>query len=262
MKKRIIVSVIGLPVLFYLVLFAPFPLMMAALAVLTGVGAFELMRCVGGRDHPILIALTILASVLMLFGVRSQYYAFWLFIYMVAAFFYAILSGGSVPAHLVLSGGAAVSFIPYAFSAFLTLHANYHRGFLLLPFIFSFLSDTGGYFAGRFFGKHKLSPKISPKKTIEGSVGGFLGSAVGGLVFAAVMNTWQGETLNYIGILLLGLICSLLGQMGDLSFSLIKREYGIKDYSRLFSEHGGVLDRFDSVIFVAPAVMVLLPLLT
>lgn len=262
MKKRILVSVIGLPILFYVVLFAPFHVMLVALAVLTGFGTFELMRCVGGKSHPILMGVTILAGVLMLYGIQSRFHAFWLFTYMIAAFCGAVLSGGTIPAHLVLSGGAAVLLLPYAFSSFITLQREYHRAFLLLPFVFSFMSDTGGYFGGKFFGKHKLSPNISPKKTIEGSVGGLFGSVVGGLVFSFIMNTWQGESLSYPGITALALICSVLAQMGDLSFSLIKREYGIKDYSRLFSEHGGVLDRFDSVIFVAPAVVVLLPLLT
>ena len=120
---------------------------------------------------------------------------------------------------------------------------------------------AGGFFFGRAFGRHKLAPHVSPKKTVEGSIGGLLGNALGGVLFALGMNTWGGESIDYLGVVVLGLFCSVLAQLGDLSFSLIKREFGIKDYGKIFLEHGGVLDRFDSVIFVAPALSVLLPLM-
>ena len=96
---------------------------------------------------------------------------------------------------------------------------------------------------------------------MEGSIGGLLGDMLCGLVFALVMNTWFDGDISYLGISLLGLVCSVAAQLGDLNFSLIKREFGIKDYGRIFLEHGGVLDRFDSVIFVAPVLGILLPLL-
>ena len=127
--------------------------------------------------------------------------------------------------------------------------------------MFSFCSDTFAFFAGRSFGKHKLAPKVSPNKTVEGSIGGLLGNAVGGVVFALVMNTWFGQSIGYAGIAVLGLGCSVVAQLGDLSFSLIKREFGIKDYGKLFLAHGGVLDRFDSVLCVAPVLALLMPAL-
>ena len=155
----------------------------------------------------------------------------------------------------------AVIAIPYSFSAFIRMEdAGIPRVCLLLPFIFSFLSDTGGYFGGRFFGKHKLAPKVSPKKTVEGSIGGLAGNVLGAVIFAAVMNQWfyAGIVNSYLGMILLGLVCSVVAQIGDLSFSLIKREFGIKDYGHLFLEHGGVLDRFDSVLFVTPLIEIVL----
>ena len=91
-----------------------------------------------------------------------------------------------------------------------------------------------------------------------GSIGGLLGNAAGGVVFALVMNTWFGQSIGYAGMAVLGLGCSVVAQLGDLSFSLIKREFGIKDYGKLFLAHGGVLDRFDSVLFVAPVIEMIL----
>lgn len=91
-------------------------------------------------------------------------------------------------------------------------------------------------------------------------MGGLAGNVVGGVAFALVMNLALGHSISYLGIALLGLFCSVVAQLGDLTFSLIKREFGIKDYGRIFLAHGGVLDRFDSVIFVAPVLAVLLPL--
>ena len=127
-----------------------------------------------------------------------------------------------------------------------------------LPLIYPFISDAGGYFAGRLFGKHKLAPELSPKKTIEGSIGAVLFAVVGGLLFGAVAHHGFGLQPNYAVLGLLGIPLSVISQFGDLVFSYIKREFGIKDYGRIFMGHGGVLDRFDSVIFAAPALELLL----
>lgn len=115
------------------------------------------------------------------------------------------------------------------------------------------MSDTGAFFAGRAFGKRKLCPAVSPNKTVAGCIGGFVGSIAGMAVFHLVVKTWFQLDLGWGVVILMGVIGSLFGQLGDLSFSVIKREFGIKDYGAIFPGHGGVLDRFDSVLFVAPA---------
>ena len=178
---------------------------------------------------------------------------------MVTAFIYAIVKAGEVKFVQVLAGIFAVMAIPHSFSAFLRMEASgIHRAYLLLPFILSFACDTFAYFAGMAFGKHKLAPKVSPKKTIEGSIGGMAGNVVCGLIFAFVMDRFFGGSIGYGVMALLALACSIVAQVGDLSFSLIKREFGIKDYGHLFLEHGGVLDRFDSVLFVTPVLEIIL----
>ena len=129
---------------------------------------------------------------------------------------------------------------------------------VLVTLVGAWMSDTGAYFFGLAFGRHKLAPEISPKKTVEGSVGGFLGAALCCTLYGVVVQTAFAVQPHYIVLVLYGLLGSFVSQMGDLSFSYIKREYGLKDYGHLFREHGGVLDRFDSVIFCAPLTYLLL----
>ncbi len=109
----------------------------------------------------------------------------------------------------------------------------------------TYITDTGAYFCGRFFGKHKLNERISPKKTIEGSVGGWISGAVisfgFGLLFAPAI------PMNLL--IASSLLMPIVGQLGDLAFSAIKRHDGIKDFGNIFPGHGGVLDRIDSLIF-------------
>ncbi len=130
---------------------------------------------------------------------------------------------------------------------------------MALVFIIAWGSDTAAYFCGTFFGKHKLIPKVSPKKTIEGSVGAVICTALlcalylfildkCGVAFTAVTKG------SYIGIAVVGFVASVLSQLGDLAASAIKRDAQIKDYGKIFPGHGGFMDRFDSVVFIAPIV--------
>lgn len=123
---------------------------------------------------------------------------------------------------------------------------------LLLTLCGAWLADTGAYFVGTFFGKHKLCPDISPKKTIEGMLGGFASNAILFMLFGYIFLTDGGQVPNYMLLALMGAACAFLGLIGDLSASLIKRKYGIKDYGNIMPGHGGAMDRFDSVVYVAP----------
>ena len=139
--------------------------------------------------------------------------------------------------------------------------------FILLILCFAWGGDTAAYFAGRAFGKHKLAPKVSPKKTVEGAIGGLLGGVIGMTVFKLVADSMAhtltvyppiemaaGPQISWGAVFALGIIGSTISQIGDLSFSVIKREFGVKDYGNLLPGHGGILDRFDSVMFIAPFV--------
>ncbi|MFR9241204.1 MAG: phosphatidate cytidylyltransferase [Clostridium baratii] len=117
-----------------------------------------------------------------------------------------------------------------------------------LIFIGSWMTDTAAYYAGRFFGKTKLCPKVSPKKTIEGSVGGMIGATLACGIFGIIVNNYVQimPTYNYF---IIGALCGVFSQFGDLVASSVKRYVGLKDYSNLIPGHGGILDRFDSILF-------------
>ena len=263
LQSRVLVAVIGVPVLAWVVLGAPSVVMLIALAILGGIGAMELQKCVSGVKHD---RLTDFSFICAFATVTCYYYAPPLVtvLRVLAAlifFGYAIYKAGEVKFAQVMAGLFGSIAIGYSFSAFLRMESSgIHRAYLLLPFILSFACDTFAYFAGMAFGKHKLAPKVSPKKTIEGSIGGMAGNVVCGLIFAFVMDRWFSGSIGYGAMALLALACSIVAQVGDLSFSLIKREFGIKDYGHLFLEHGGVLDRFDSVLFVTPVIEIILNL--
>ena len=128
----------------------------------------------------------------------------------------------------------------------------------LLVFIGAWITDTFAYFVGRVAGRHKLIPDISPKKTVEGSIGGIVFCVAAFVGFAFIIG------IEYIGVgwlILSGVIVSVVSQIGDLSMSAIKREHGIKDYGRVFPGHGGVLDRFDSVLAVSSVMTVIFAIL-
>ena len=137
--------------------------------------------------------------------------------------------------------------------------------FILLILCSAWGGDTAAYFAGRAFGKHKLAPIVSPHKTVEGAIGGIFGSVLAGVVLTLVYSflsashnviTIQVQPRHYAILVVMGAIASALGILGDLFASSVKRQVGIKDYGTIFPGHGGILDRFDSVMFIAPFVSI------
>lgn len=145
-------------------------------------------------------------------------------------------------------------YVVILFSFIPLVNSKVHGEYLVwLIFIGSWLSDTVAYYFGKFFGKHKLCPKVSPKKTVEGSIGGFLGATIGCGIFGIVVNAYTPE-IGIIHFFLIGALCGIMGQFGDLVASSIKRYVGLKDYSNLIPGHGGILDRFDSILFNAVVV--------
>ncbi len=138
------------------------------------------------------------------------------------------------------------------------LSQNHGMYYVLIAVFSAWVADAGAYFAGTFWGKHKLCPEISPKKTVEGFIGGLvLNVAVimlSGLVLSQFVWSEAGLHVNYLALFLIGFLGSPISVLGDLSFSLIKRSCHIKDFGQVIPGHGGVLDRFDSVIFTAPFV--------
>ena len=267
MKQRILVAVIGIPLLLLVLCWAPHWATAALLAALGVIGAHELLAAVSGAEKT--KSLWVLAGFMAVCTVFSTYAGMeaykgtvlvavpWLLCAAVALLFLlAVRWFGRENAIAfqdvcaVLLGGVA---IPLAMSCLLRLRLmEFGGGLVLMPLVAAFMSDSAALFTGMACGKHKLAPKASPKKTVEGAVGGLVGGIVGMVLFRIVFFFVTVQALSIGWCMVIGLVGAFMGQLGDLSFSVIKRQCGIKDYGRLLPGHGGVLDRFDSVIFAAP----------
>ena len=263
MKTRILTAIVMLAIFVPILWFSDIIVYPIAMAILAAVAVFELLRCIGlGRDIFVLVPTALLTAAMPLlarfaaspfshFGaITAAWFLLALYLFALTVFRAGALKYGSMAGAL---GGSF--YFAVAFSSMVLLRDLPGGGYLfLMPFIGSWVTDTFAYFTGRVLGKHKLAPIISPKKTVEGSIGGIL-FAIGAFALYGLIIAKGGYTPNYLALLLCGLLVSIVSQIGDLSLSAIKREYGIKDYSRLFPGHGGVLDRFDSVIATAPLIL-------
>lgn len=148
----------------------------------------------------------------------------------------------------------AFIYIGVFFSFIFLVNNKIYGNFLVwLIFISSWLCDTTAYYVGRYLGKNKLCPKVSPKKTIEGSVGGLLGSTLACGIFGYI-SIRAGVNIPLYHFLIIGFLCGVFCQFGDLAASSIKRHVDVKDYSNLIPGHGGILDRFDSILFASVVV--------
>ena len=150
--------------------------------------------------------------------------------------------------------GTAV-LIPYSFGTVISMNYDKNAGMfvIVMTMCAAWLADSGAYFAGTFFGKTKLCPDISPKKTVEGVVGGVISNGLLMMLIALIFDfATDGFDPRYFFILLSGMLSAVIGLIGDLTASIIKRQCGIKDYGNIMPGHGGVMDRFDSFLLVAP----------
>ena len=266
MKTRVITAVVLLPLLLLVVLAAPKIFTAILFALMAGIAAYELLAGTGLVKHLRLCAYTAICAFWCVLWCGLQISYGWLLLgvllFWVAIFAEMMASGMKLEfdkAAVCLAGGVI---LPLLFGAIVRLHIGPQgRFFVLIPFVLAFLSDTGAYFAGLKFGKNKLAPEISPKKTVEGVVGGVLGAVIGMLLYCAVLGLFLKINVNYLYAVVYGILGSAASVFGDLCFSVIKRQTGIKDYGNLFPGHGGVLDRFDSMMVVAPLVEILILLL-
>lgn len=263
MLGRIMVALVGIPLLIVILFFSPVIVLTVAFSALCAIAAYELLGATQAvHNRRLVLYAAIFAALVPLwyyFGCRIVGAVGGVFILMLLLFGEAIASRQTMQVEEMAMTVFAALVVPSMLSVFVLMADLEHaRLYMFLPFVSAFTSDAFALFAGMRFGKHKLAPHLSPKKTIEGSVGGFLGAALCCVLYGLVIGKVLGHAPVYWVLALYGLLGSLVSQMGDLSFSYIKRQYGIKDYGHLFREHGGVLDRFDSVTFCAPLTYLLL----
>lgn len=266
MKTRILASAVLLPLLLLIVLAAPKIYTAILFGLMAAIAAYELLNGTGLVKHPRLCVYSMVSAFWCVLWcslhIGYQWLLLGILIFWVALFAEMMASDmklGFDKIACCLAGGV---FVPLLLGSLVRIHGGQQgRFFILVPFVMAFLSDTGAYFAGLRFGKHKLAPTISPKKTVEGVVGGVVGAIVGMLLYCLVLSLFFKMQMNYLAAVVYGALGSVAAVFGDLCFSVIKRQTGIKDYGNLIPGHGGILDRFDSMMVVGPLAELLLLLL-
>ncbi len=264
MKTRIITGVVAVCLLIPILIFSDTPALPLMLALCSAIAIWEMMNCIGLKKAYALTVPLYLYAVLFPFFLRYESNVYFvrqviLVVCLITAlYFFSVLtfSHGKYKLADIAVCYMTAFYIIAAFNAILFLHDWQLGGryVYLTVFIGAWVTDTFAYFCGILFGRggrHKLIPDVSPKKTVEGSIGGIVFCMLAMLVFGLVINKATDLHANYLVLLFAGLLASVVSQIGDLCMSVIKRTYGIKDYGKLFPGHGGVLDRFDSVLAVA-----------
>ena len=267
MKTRIITSAVLIPILLLLLMAAPTIVTAIVWGLMMAIAAYELLYSTGLVREPRLVAYaSIMAFAVVIWSHYDSVHAYGqlgLMLFVAILFMEMMLAHVSITFDKVCMCMAAGFVIPFLLSSLIRILVMNRVGryMVLIPFIVAFSSDAGAYFAGRFFGQHKLAPVISHNKTIEGAVGGILSAIVCMIIYSLVLQFAFDFRVNYGYAILYGLLGSLVGIFGDLCFSVIKRQTGIKDYGNLIPGHGGILDRFDSMMMVGPLMECLLILL-
>lgn len=270
MKIRVISSLVaGGMLIGALIVSQFFPEMLhIVVAVISAVAAYEVTGAAGTRKSRSVTAASIVTAAAFPFTMLSKTpgLAAEILVCAYALFVFAmeLRKHKDIPMPNMMVNVLLTLLVPASLSHMVTVRlmgGDAHGIFLLVMMLLAaWSSDTGAYFAGVNFGKHKLCPVISPKKTVEGFIGGIL-SCIAILELVAFVYGWliaPDAELSYIAIAVAAAVCSVISVLGDLTFSLLKRHVGIKDYGNIMPGHGGALDRFDSVIFVAPVFTLLI----
>ena len=255
------IAVFGIPILIFSHTIA-FPI---ALSVVSLIATYEILRVIGGvKYYSLAIPSYVLAVTLPLGGyfAKGNYkeyiilVALVLSVFLLYLFSIAVFMARKITFSKIAESFSSVTYITACLTAMCILRYLPNGMWnLILVIIGAWISDIFAYIVGTLFGKHKLIPSISPKKSVEGSIAGVVLTAGVFVLYGYIISRVTSLTPNYLVLLISGIIVPIISQLGDLMASLIKREYGVKDFSNILPGHGGILDRFDSVI---PVSMVLL----
>ncbi len=272
MKKRLITSAVIVAIFLPLLLFSDFITYPIVLALLSFIAVYEILKVLGAEKNIfvaipsyILGAAFPFCSYLVKEGFDPRLYLLILaaavFCYLIYIMGVGVFSKGKLPFATISETFVMVTYLAVSFSSMALLRytdMQAGRYLVFIVFIVPWTSDSCAYLTGTFIGKHKLIPEISPKKTVEGAVGGVVFATLACTLYGHVVDLIEpGVAVNYIALASFGFILSIASQIGDLVASLLKREHGVKDYGRIFPGHGGIMDRFDSIISVATVLLIL-----
>ena len=272
MLKRIITAVTMIASVLPILIFSHMWIFPCAIAAISVMCLFEVLRCIGMHKRILMtlplyicalgfpILLRLINNDFLVAGIAIIAIIF----YIAYTFTWTIFSHGKITYPEICTLCLTSFYVIFAMNTILYVrdYKNYGKYVFALILVAAWVTDTFAYFTGRLLGKHKLVPDVSPKKTIEGSIGGVIFCAIGFLVTGAIVDAVDPDiSLNYINYIYLavsGVLMSIISQAGDLIMSVIKRHYGIKDFSNMLPGHGGMLDRMDSTLAVALGVEMLI----
>lgn len=266
MKKRIITAAILLPVIIVFLFFLPKICTAILASLLAVVAAYELLWGTGLAKHVRLVIYSaIMAAAVVLWGYFGWGYLVALLgviVFTALLYMEMLISHGKLPVSQIMLCYFAAIIVPFCFGAIVRiLDMDLGRYLIATPFVACFMPDAGAYFAGRAFGKHKMSPNISPNKTVEGAIGGVICAMIGMEIYGLILKYLCGLQVDLLLCLLYGFLGAGASILGDLFFSAMKRQTGIKDYGKIIPGHGGIMDRLDSLTLVSPLMEALLLLL-
>lgn len=264
MKKRVITAVIGLLVVLPILWFSNTIALEILISLISIIGVFEMIRCIGQVKNLWILIPSELVSGFMPFTVRlidikktfgmslSTFIIAILIGYTLWIMTFSIFSKGNLPVDAAALIFMTVFYIVCGFSGIIRTRALDGGKYIFwLIFIAAWIPDTGAYFIGINFGKHKLIPDVSPKKSVEGAIGGIVTCMLAFAIYTVSINYFFDTSLNIWLMLIASIVLAVVSMVGDLIASLIKRYYNIKDYGKLLPGHGGIMDRFDSILSVS-----------
>ena len=268
MLTRIITSLVALCVLVPVLIFSNTWALPIAVAIACFLSNYEALKCVGTVKKPIisgtLLSLSAFAPIFVRmtdganeFAVKAACVVFAVILYLMAVL---VFSKGALSITEISVSAFMSFYVTSGFSAIVMLHDCFENGkyTYLLIFIGAWVTDIFAYFCGRFFGKHKLIPEVSPKKTVEGSIGGTLFAGIAFVLFGVIVKALNIDLdFSHLQLFVFGIVAALVAQIGDLCMSALKRHFGIKDFGKIFPGHGGMLDRFDSILAVSIVLLIL-----
>ena len=262
MKTRtltaLVLTLICIPVLL-LSKYVVYPIFISLISV---VAIYEIMNCLGlSKRLTLLIPASVFAAAMPIItffmgnekiGSIAVICFVLSFLLMLYYFTLAVLARGELKFFSIAAAYVLINYLVISFTSLVALRYVPAGAFtFVLVFIGAWSCDTFAYLFGSRFGKHKLIPEISPKKSVEGSIAGIISAILVFMLYGFIISLTTELSVNYITLAVSGLFVSIISQIGDLIASLVKRECGIKDYGKIFPGHGGVMDRFDSVLAVS-----------
>ena len=273
MLKRILSALVAMVIGISALIIDNLIVYLVLISLFSAIGTFELIRAIKCHNHKFLTCFCVIFSLgvpsLLTFPLFKPFWVMACLVFIMVMLLIMLAQHKTIKFVEVAACGGSALAIPISLSCIIFVRnlswyaeGGYYPGVFMIVYLLfcAWLGDSGAYFVGTFLGKHKLCPDISPKKTVEGFIGGIITVGIvvtiQCLVYNLLLPSPEMFKMNYAVIIPIGMVASVAGVLGDLSMSVIKRQYDVKDFGNVMPGHGGILDRFDSVLFVAPFIYV------